>query len=360
MSGQRFTFPPPPPAPPKDFPSYVGVSQPFGGANSYRGKEDGRDYGNRGWGRGSNRGGRRGGPFGSSPSRSGYSNPSFGVNKRQSSAPDMGHNARTNDYKRSRYPLPGYPPVQLPQLPTNVHQGYGLQTPAFPANARPPQVAHTTHGNSSYQIYNGQHQPFPHGYGPSLPSVQMTLPTASNDDSFQIKSHPGQPVLMGPPIRMGFDAGRNSSQTPPNAQPTADGNSAHQQRQSDGNMSPYRYSSPIGLHSVSHESSSTFLGSRGRGQKREHGLTHRRPQNRSQQIQVTPAVPSFGGPLSLPLKPPVLHGSTRRPKKKKRKHNQLGLTPKTEEHESSEEEDDTDEEARLAAVAASAGQGRQL
>lgn len=37
----------------------------------------------------------------------------------------------------------------------------------------------------------------------------------------------------------------------------------------------------------------------------------------------------------------------RKPKKKKRKHNQLGLTPKTEEHESSEEEDDVDDEARL-------------
>jgi hypothetical protein len=61
-----------------------------------------------------------------------------------------------------------------------------------------------------------------------------------------------------------------------------------------------------------------------------------------------PAVPSFGNPL--PAKPPPpLDASRKTSKKKKRKFNQLGLTPKTEEHESSEEEDDVDEEARLAA-----------
>lgn len=61
------------------------------------------------------------------------------------------------------------------------------------------------------------------------------------------------------------------------------------------------------------------------------------------------------------MKPPALYENTRKPRKKKRKHNQLGLTPKAEEHESSEEEeDDVNEEARLAAVTASASQGPQL
>ncbi|KAJ6013985.1 hypothetical protein N7540_008576 [Penicillium herquei] len=63
-------------------------------------------------------------------------------------------------------------------------------------------------------------------------------------------------------------------------------------------------------------------------------------------VPAPPAVPSFGNPL--PCKPPPAADATRKPKKRKRKHNQLGLTPKTEEHESSEEEEDVDEEAKLA------------
>jgi hypothetical protein len=65
--------------------------------------------------------------------------------------------------------------------------------------------------------------------------------------------------------------------------------------------------------------------------------------------QVAPSVPSFGIPL--PVKPPA-PVETGRKRKKKRRHNQLGLTPKTVEHESSEEEgNDIDEEAKLAVAA---------
>ena len=117
----------------------------------------------------------------------------------------------------------------------------------------------------------------------------------------------------------------------------------------------------MGFSSDRHESPNPFSGHGGRGQKRGHGEAFSRPRNQNHRIQVAPAVPSYGGPLSLPTKPPALHESTRKPRKKKRKQNQLGLTPKAEEHESSEEEeDDADEEARLAAVAASADQGLQL
>ena len=63
---------------------------------------------------------------------------------------------------------------------------------------------------------------------------------------------------------------------------------------------------------------------------------------------MAPAVPSFGIPL--PTKPPVPEAEVRKPKKKKKRRvNQLGLTPKTEDHvSSSEEEDEIDEEAKLA------------
>ncbi|KAF6236552.1 hypothetical protein HO173_005333 [Letharia columbiana] len=273
----------------------------------------------------------------------------------------MGYNVHTNDYRTSGCPLPSYPPVQLPQYPTILRQGYGQQIPAFPLDARSPQVAYTANRNGSTQNGNGQQQYSSHGYSPSLPTIQAPLPAPQNHTSFQTNAHAGQPLLMGPPIRMGFDAKPIGHQTQQHAQPTANGTNAHQHGLSNGHDSPYRHSSPMSFPSGRHESPNPFPGYRGRGQKRGHGEVFHRPRNQNHRIQVAPAVPSFGGPLPLPIKPPALHETTRKPRKKKRKHNQLGLTPKAEEHESSEEEeDDADEEARLAAVAASTGQGPQL
>lgn len=62
------------------------------------------------------------------------------------------------------------------------------------------------------------------------------------------------------------------------------------------------------------------------------------------------------------MKPPVSQERSRKPRKKKRKHNQLGLTPKTVEHESSEEEeeDDVDEESKLAAAVTGSNTGSQM
>jgi hypothetical protein len=71
---------------------------------------------------------------------------------------------------------------------------------------------------------------------------------------------------------------------------------------------------------------------------------------------VPPAVPSFG--LALPDKPPTVQNQTKKLRKKKRKHNQLGLTPMNEDHESSEEED-PDEESKLAAQLASTSAASQ-
>lgn len=272
----------------------------------------------------------------------------------------MGHNIQSNDCRKSGYPLPNFPPVQLPQYPTNLRQGYGQPTPAFPANARPPQAAYPTNENGSPHNYNGKQQYPLHGYGPSLPNIQAPLPAAQNSISFQTNAHASQPVLMGPPIRMGFNAQQNGHQAQQIAQPTASGTNAYQHGLPNGNDPLYRHSSPMGFSSDRHESPNPFSGHGGRGQKRGHGEAFGRPRNQNHRIQVAPAVPSYGGPLPLPRKPPALHESTRKPRKKKRKQNQLGLTPKAEEHESSEEEeDDADEEARLAAVAANADQGPQ-
>ena len=61
------------------------------------------------------------------------------------------------------------------------------------------------------------------------------------------------------------------------------------------------------------------------------------------------------------MKPPAPQEMARRPKKKKRRHNQLGLTPKTLEHESSEEEEnDVDEETKLAVAVGLPDSAREL
>lgn len=361
MSDHQFTFPPPPPAPPKASPSYPGVSQSSAGTNGSKSRRDGKDHGIRGRGRGSDRGSRRGGHLNSTQSNSGYGKPSIAIDHRHSSLPDMGYNVQKYGYRRSGYSLPHYPPVQLPRFPTDMSRGYGPQNHAFPPNARPPQAAYPASEHGSYQSYNGQHQYAAHGYGRSLSTMEASLPAAQNNGSFQTNTHVGQPVLMGPPIRMGFDARRNgSTQAQQHAVPTANATRAYQYALSGGNESPYRLNSSIGFRFSSHESTDAFSENRARGQKRGDRESYNRPRNQNQRTQIAPAVPSFGSQLPLPLKPPALHGTTRKPRKKKRKHNQLGLTPKAEEHESSEEEEDTDEEARLAAVVASAGQGHQL
>ena len=355
MSGHIFTFPPPPPAPLKASQSYPGLSQAFADPNGYRGRGTRGDHGIRGHDGGYNQGGQRSGYFGSSQSASSYGNSMFGADNKHSSPPSMGYNVQTNGQRRSGHPLPSYPPVQLP---TKLRRGYGQQTPAFLADAQPLQAAYPANRDGSTPNYNGQQQHPSHGYGPSLATIRAP---AQNDTSFQQNAHAGQPILMGPPIRMGFDPQRNGHQPQQHAQPIANGTNAYQHGLSNGNDSPYRHSSPMGFPSGRHESPTSFPGHRGRGQKRGYGEAFNRPRTQNHRTQVAPAVPSFGSPLPLPMKPPALSENNRKPRKKKRKHNQLGLTPKAEEHESSEEEeDDANEEARLAAVAASAGQGHQL
>lgn len=361
MSDHSFIFPPPPPAPPKSSHSYPGLSHSFAHSNGYRGRGNRGDRGLRGHGDGHNLRSRRGGYVGSSQSTSNYADSSLGENNRHSSPPNYDYGVQTNGHRESRYPLPSYPPVQLPHYPTHLHQGYGQQSPAFQANARPLQATYSANGNGSTQNYNGQQQYSLHDYGPLLPAIQAPLPADRSNSSFQTNAHAGQPILMGPPIRMGFDAHRNGHQTQQYGQPLADGTNAYQHEPLNGNDSFYRQSSPVGCSSGRHEPLSYFPVHRGRGQNRGHRETFNRPRNQNHRIQVAPAVPSFGVPLPLPIKPPVLDGTTRKPRKKKRKHNQLGLTPKAENYDSSEdEEDDVDEEVRLAAVAANTGQGTQL
>ena len=96
------------------------------------------------------------------------------------------------------------------------------------------------------------------------------------------------------------------------------------------------------------QSSKSFASSHsGDSQKRMHADVFGSTYSALSKPVAPPSVPSFGA--GLPEKPLAAVDNGGRPKKKARKQNQLGLTPKTEDHESSEEEDN-DEESKLTGV----------
>lgn len=272
-----------------------------------------------------------------------------------------------NSQGRGGYSLPNYPPVQLPQYPANLGQEYGY-TPSNYATSvpRPVQELYPTSVQHIPQQYGGRQQHGSYGYGSHVQLNQPISHPYQNPAAPPPRPSPsnGQPILMGPPIHWSSDQQQLSNQTQQFPPPIApNGTSTYQHGPLSGGGSPYRYSqsSSNGITLSRHDSSNPFVGNRGRGQKRGHGDAFGRPRNQIQRPQAAPAVPSFGGPPLLPVKPPIPQERPAKRSKKKRKHNQLGLTPKTEEHESSEEEeDDVDEEARLAATVAGSVQGHQL
>lgn len=168
-------------------------------------------------------------------------------------------------------------------------------------------------------------------------------------------------MLMGPPIRMGFDGGqanalpRLQNQSHAYVQPEQNrpvsfsnkeslGPSGHPRRQPPGENRPIRNLSIF-----------PNQGNRPYGQRRTQGDASRPQRITPERTGVTtttsfhPAVPFYGAPL--PGQPsPLSSDDIKKPKKKKRKHNQLGLTPLNEDHQSSSEDEEADEEAKLAAA----------
>ena len=337
-------FPPPPPAPPpaQNFPLPHDPSNP----NGFRGR------GSRG---------HRGGGF---QARSGNSNRSRGgysrtVSNTRGYGGHYGHpngsfdqqNARhsgpSNRFTEANSAKPAYLPFAQPQPPQNlrnsirtaqayqqpVHGGFVDQNGEAPQNAG----NYGSPASGEYRVNNFQ------------------LSASSN-------SHPGaiigEPTLRGPTIRIGFNQQHNGIHSELNFQ------NAQQNSRPGGYRHPYSSNGQNGLPAPHHSPQNTFQNYGGRGRKRGHSEAFVRG-GRAQgppKGQAPPAVPNFGGPLSLPTKPPAPQGEKKLRRKKKRKHNQLGLTPRAEEHESSDEveEDIGDEETRLAAAATSGGRQSQL
>ncbi|KAL9611799.1 MAG: hypothetical protein Q9167_003567 [Letrouitia subvulpina] len=160
-----------------------------------------------------------------------------------------------------------------------------------------------------------------------------------------------RPLPMGPPMRMGF-----SNEYEPSSQHgvPAEHHGLHSQRSEDFPGRNTNQKSHVagfqdavyGHQSAQHHVHNRRGDSRGGGCKRRHTDAFGQSQSR-QKTQVAPAVPSFGN--ALPLKPPPQQDS-RKSNKKRRTHNQLGLTPRKEDHESSSEEGNVDEEVQFASA----------
>ncbi|KAL4802902.1 hypothetical protein BDV18DRAFT_163426 [Aspergillus unguis] len=305
MNPQGFSFPPPPPPPPTQTQSQQ--QYPHNTAYTPYGQNQHGQRGGRGGGGGNFRGRGRGyGNRGAASGRGGHAG---------------GYTATAGGYGPMTYL--GYPTQHMPTQQTPAAYS---QTPSqnysSPVNGN--SFASTSHyGHPSLQATPYQHQS---GYNTAYaaPSTAYNQTPQSN----QLATPSTQPPMMGPPMRWGFEGTGTGHSGPFPGQRTNQRGGRH--NQSNGNHV----------------------------NKRDHTSAFGKPQSTAPRVPAPPPVPSFGNPL--PLKPPVPADSPRKPKKKKRKHNQLGLTPKTDAHESSEEEDDADEESRLAAGGSEASAALQV
>ena len=366
MSGPSFTFPPPPPAPPQASQSCSAHLQPQQGPHGYGTGHDRGGRFNPGYGRPSNRGGSRGGHFGLSHSTPGYGGYSAGSHQ-QWGPQNSDHGTQQNGQKQYGHRPPNYPPVQLPQYPLNLRQDYVPQPSNIHTGNHRPQTFQNGYPLQEQQAARqdnyGYQSSSSHGYNSTVhgmqSAVQGTVEMGPLPHNFNGPTN--QPTSMSPVYRMGFEGDRQNRQTHFLPRPTAAGNILFPDGPSHDDGSTYQQNSFSSFHNGLSNTSNQYPGQRGRGHKRGHGEAFGRPRNQNPRPQAAPAVPSFGGALPLPVKPPLPQDHGRRLRKKKRKHNQLGLTPKTEEHESSEaDEDDADEESRLASNIAGSGSGSQL
>lgn len=287
-SQQGFSFPPPPPPPPSS------TQQQFPQAGSQFGQNahnyrggSGRGGGFRGRGRG---GMNRGG-------RGGASQPNYRNNNQQGMY-NGGYAMQSN--APTYYPNGSQYGSSAPQTFAPVTQGFTSQTHVAP----------------TYQPtnYDGRYSNTQNGSTAPIPSYTGH------------QSHTAVPVgtsVVAPPMHWGYDKTGAGGFYP--------GSTTYQ------NPLPHAHSQGNNYQTQ-------------HGHKRRYSSTFEKPTSQGPRPTAPPAVPSFGVPL--PAKPPLPAETSRQAqKKKKRKFNQLGLTPKTEEHESSDEEDDVDEESRLASAA---------
>ncbi|KAL4872192.1 hypothetical protein BDV12DRAFT_162460 [Aspergillus spectabilis] len=319
MNPQGFSFPPPPPPPPVQ--EYQPQQQhPHNAAHTPYSQNQHGQRGGRGGsggnfrGRGRGHGNRGGGGGGGGGGRGGHFMPSDANRPGAYPATTVGYGSMNySGYQTQHMPNPqaGIPAPHYAQSPSRNFPG-PVNGNAFASGPHYPQPSsHGTHY---------QHQP---GYDTSYASpLTQQQPTYSQAvPSHRHAPSSVQPPMMGPPMRWGFENNMGHTGSFAGAQ------RANQRGPRQSNA--HNHQQPSNKHA----------------NKRDHSSAFGKPQSVAPRVPAPPPVPNFGNPL--PSKPPAPADNPRKPKKKRRKHNQLGLTPKTEEHESSEEEDDADEERRL-------------
>lgn len=288
-SQQGFSFPPPPPPPSSSTQQQFPQARSHSTQNGYNYRGGSGRGGPGGGFRGRGRGGmNRGG-------RGGASHPNYRNNNQQgmyNGGYTMPSNAPKYYQNGSQYSSPAqtFPPVSQFAAQTHV-------APTYPA---------TNYDARFQNTQNGSTAPIPSYTGHQSHSA---VPVAAS--------------VVAPPMHWGYDKTGAGGFYP--------GSTTYQ--------NPVPHAHPQGNNYQNQH-----------GHKRRYSSTFEKPTSQGPRPTASPAVPSFGVPL--PAKPPQpVETSRQGQKKKKRKFNQLGLTPKTDEHESSDEEDDADEENRLASAA---------
>ncbi|EEH10142.1 CCCH zinc finger protein [Histoplasma capsulatum G186AR] len=336
MGSGGFSFPPPPPPPPQ-----TGLTS-FPGA-PYSQSQGGRGSGGhqRGRGRGSAHRGGKGNRM---------NGPSHGPSHNMNFTPASVNRYHPHPHAPHPHAPPNnpLPPQYNPQGPA-AHYAPPPQGQAdFPSAA--PYTRPSPHLPPQQNTYS---QPVPIQYPPRHPAshpAAYSPPAPMHRHSPSPNRHP-QPHIMPPPIHWGFENAVQGSAYPP-----PDSRAPQYGYPDKPDSKPHHPPRPPHDRHASRPSqeynsfSSTNQFNRGdkfanRNNKRSHSGAFGGSQMSNTRPTAPLPIPSFG--LSLPSKPPPSVDATRKHKKKKRTHNQLGLTPLTEEHESSEEEDDVDEETKL-------------
>ncbi|CAG8275523.1 unnamed protein product [Penicillium olsonii] len=296
MGSQGFSFPPPPPPPPTQQPP------------AYPPTQHGQNWGGRG---GAPRGRGRG----------------------------QGHRGRGGHAEGAR--TPSYPPPGGFNYGQTTYAGYPSQ-PVHAAPYMPP--APYPHGQSQgYQNPPGS-SPFPNAQYPQPGSTPSYQHLPYNAPANQAPSYQPTPSYM-----QGLPAPHHGHQ--PNSQAVMGGMPW-------GNDMQGQYMGAQSGQARGPRPNTHNHGPKGKmNHKRDHASAFTKPQSTIPRPPTAPAVPSFGNPL--PSKPPPAADATgnRKTKKRKRKHNQLGLTPNADDHDSSEEDEaeGADEETKLAQAGANPG-----
>ena len=327
MSSQNFIFPPPPPPPP--------IAEPQSYSNNFQ-LQDQQHTAFHGFGNGKSRGGTgqrsgrgreaafrgsRGGRGRGGHDFGGISKP-YGVSKVSNS----GYNSqRASCPVNNGHPLANYPQAQYTK---QGHHGYEGQNYPISPGYGPGVISHTSQVQPFMTPFSSHEQrsgSIPNQY--SMHGEYYPRSDTTSDVRAQALSGVGS-YKIRPFIRMGFDNGSNSHSRQYPMQSLQGGH----------NYETLRYQ-----HSGKSFISSPTGDSRKPMPTEAFGSTD----SAMSMPMAPPPVPSFG--VALPGEPFQANEKVRRYRKKARKHNQLGLTPKTEEHESSSEED-VDEESKLAAM----------